>query len=419
MSSALDTLGVQPLRTKRHPASDGATFDPLTELPDANWLTAAVAAPISARVGPVDSAIELEGGTALRVDGTGRWLSSRFAGRFFRRTLDGRVVTYPEPRAAPVDLERPELLHRSVRILATELAQAARNPKRTIPLSGVVADRNLLVEMLQRAATWTADGYEELRRRFWQAYDEPPEILPPDRYLDAVVLPATGCPNAGCTFCAFYRGRRLQPKTREAFRAHLEAVVELFGPALALRTGIFLGSASALSLSQRRLLEVIDDTRNKLGERTRGMAGFWDVDHSPQRTTAEWNELVATGLRGVYVGLESGCASLRAEVGKSGDLDTVARKLRGARAAAGLRLGLIVLAGLGGAARANEHITHTAQLIGQLGLSSSDIVYVSPLAETMGDAELEANTSELRLTIAASTPAQVASYAMHAFRYYA
>ncbi len=371
-----------------------------------------------ARVGPLDSVVDAPDGRMLRVDRDGRWLTARLDGGLYRRVMDGTVVVQTRRDRPPRDVAAPDAVHAEVSAMARVVAGDLGQGSIPVALTGRDARREALIAHLSRAAARGPASWREEQARYLAAYDEAVEILPPDRYRDVVVLPATGCPNSTCTFCAFYRGRGLSVKPPAAFAAHLEAVRGLFGEALGLRRGLFLGSASALSLGQPKLLAAMAAARDVLGDFPRGMAAFWDPDHAPRRTPAQWEALVDAGLRRAYVGLETGLSTLRAQVGKSGDLTRLGGRLREA-AAAGVGIGVIVLAGLGGADVAEAHRRATTGLVAALGLDARDVVYVSGLEGPVSGAALDAEVAALHDDLMAATSAKVAPYAMQAFRYYA
>ncbi|PJB38396.1 MAG: hypothetical protein CO108_19080 [Deltaproteobacteria bacterium CG_4_9_14_3_um_filter_63_12] len=371
-----------------------------------------------ARVSALDCVLEIPGEGSLRVDSLGRWGSARIDGQLYRRTLDGRVVGYVGKHVPPVDVPDPARLHARVRAQAREFVTKFENPDEALLLSGSHGERAALLATLRRVEDWPAEAFAAEHEVFRAAYDEEVEILPPDRYLDLVVLPATGCPNAGCTFCAFYQGKRFAVKSAAEFDAHLEKVVSLFGPSLGLRRGLFLGGASALSLSQKRILGVLEQCRARLGSGlTDQSAAFWDPDHSPKRTLDDFNALFDAGLKVAYVGLETGLASLREEVGKSGDTELLAAQLR-ALTASRMRLGLIVLSGLGGLERSAAHIEATTKFVSGLGLRADDVVFASPLRDSMPYEALLAADAALRKALKAVVAAHVVPYAMEVFRYY-
>ena len=103
---------------------------------------------------------------------------------------------------------------------------------------------------------WDWASLEADRARFQQIYT-PVGILPPDQYL-ALVLQAThGCSHNACTFCTFYQDIPFRIKTPEQFRQHVAAVLDFFGPALAMRRSIFLADANALVAPMGRLRELL------------------------------------------------------------------------------------------------------------------------------------------------------------------
>ena len=379
-----------------------------------------------ARVGPADALVEepeeRPHHRSLRVDSVGRWLSARLEDGLHRRTVDGRVVRYEVRTKPPEDVPEPGAVHARVQALAEEFeGELVRGVPVDVRARGVLpgSPREHLTRLVSEATRWGREAFQRELRRYEAVYDENVEILPPGRTLDVVVLPAAGCPNAACTFCAFYRGRGLRGKSAQELATHLEGVRDLFGPALALRRGVFLGSASAVSLSQAKLERALDETRRVLGASfPAGVAAFWDPDHAPTRTREDWTRLRARGLRQVYVGLETGSSSLRAEAGKSGDLEAFGASLRPAREA-GVQLGVIALVGLGGVARAPEHLRETTRVVAGFGLQAGDTVFLSAWEGSMPPGELRASERALRGALREVTDAKVVPYAMRSFRYYA
>jgi hypothetical protein len=327
------------------------------------------------------------------VDGRGRWSTARLDGRFLRRTLDSRVIGASAVRA----IVAPDALHDTVAALAARFHGEIPEPA------------------LALAARWDVAAHLAERARHRAAYPERVSILPPDRYGDVVVQPAVGCPSGRCTFCAFYRGSRFRALGDPELDAHLDAVVDLHGPALDGRPGVWLGSASAASLSTARLLQVLDRVRRAIGDRRRGVAAFWDPDHAPCRGSNAWRVLREAGLVRVYVGLESGHAPLRARWGKSPDLNRLRGRVEQA-VAAGVAMGVMVLddVGFGGEA----HHDDTVAELTRWPLGPGDRVFVSPLLMDSGPTRPTAR-SPLAVALRASLSAQVASYNAARFEDYA
>ncbi len=321
-------------------------------------------------------------GECLRLTPEGRWtLWSRPRGAL-RRALTGEVRAGTR-RSVALDPAAAALVHEAVRRAAARFARRVEDE----PALALVGDRRRLHDLLRRAAARGApEGLADLRAAH-ALYPEGVPILPPHRARDLVVVPARGCPNAGCSFCAFYRGRPFRPLSAAAFREHLAAVVALHGEGLAARDGVFLGSASAASLADARLLERLGEVRAAFGPRRRGVAAFLDPDHAPPRTAQGWARLRDAGLLDLTLGLETGEPALRREVGKSADLERFAATVAALRAA-GLRVALTLLLGLGGEERAAAHREASTRVVASLGLGPRDLVYLSTLEGSLPAAEL-------------------------------
>jgi hypothetical protein len=371
--------------------------------------------PVVVRAGPHDVLVSIDEAIALRLDAEGRWCSLREGATLYRRTVDGRVVA---GTTAPVDLDRPEALHQRVVRLAARLRRLVED--RAAPLLMTASDLGpqTLAARLADAERWTPARFAAERARFDRVHPEPVRIVPPDRYQDVVVLPAVGCPWERCTFCAFYQGRRFRVLGEREFADHLAGVVALFGRALGLRTGAFLGSANALALDQQRLLSALRSVSGAVRELPRGVAAFWDPDRSPPRDRVAWEALREAGLSIVYAGLETGLGELRAAIGKPSDPARFVAATQAPRAA-GLRLGVTVLVGVGEGPVAHEHHDATVEAVGAMRLGPDDLVYVSPLQGSRPEPELAAEATRLQAALRRATAARVAPYRMELFRYYA
>lgn len=322
--------------------------------------------------------LEAEPGPYVRLDAEGRWTARRGTNGSFRRTLDGRIARVTAHGFEPVEAGLTRDLHEgAVGDLRALAGLCARGSEVRVEAHG---DADALSARLEDCLRWQpADlaAHDEALRAAWP---EPTHILPPHRYRDLVALPAIGCPNHACTFCAFYRERPFRVLDDEAFDVHLAAVVDVLGRALHERTGIFLGSASALSLRDELLLRRMERVASLLGVRPRGVAAFLDPDRGPARSTADWRRLREGGLRDVTLGLETGLASLRTEAGKSGDLRALVETVWALRES-GLAVSVTVLLGMGGPEQEEEHREATLEVLAAMDLGPADTVYLSPLEE--------------------------------------
>ena len=233
-----------------------------------------------------------------------------------------------------------------------------------------------------------------------------------------MLYPAKGCPNRKCTFCAFYKDKPYRVFTTEQLQQHVQSVQLLTGSDYAGRDGVFLGSANAMALSQRRLTPVLDMIQEQLGCVKRGVACFSDPDFSAPRSAGQWQELKRLNLVQVVIGLETGWGELRAELGKSGNLDKVQDQVRQLHAA-GINVGLTVLTGTCPDGLRSKSIAETTRFLQQLNLRGRDKVYLSPVQKdgVVGNnarSELKVFKDALKPVIAA----QLIPYQMERFNYY-
>ena len=356
--------------------------------------------PDSLLVRPLCSGFKLEDSeTSLRLDGLGRWQSFRQGRAFYRRCLNGRAVS-DRGQSLLSHKKHQCILHSIQQTIAAWMCDEIDEPVR---------------KLFRRASVLTLDDYESLGRLYAEVYPEDVPILPPDRYGDLVVQPAVGCPNRRCTFCAFYQDKPFRVLLPEQLEQHLSGIKTLMG-GMPDRDGVFIGSANAMALSQRRLTYNFERIAQRLGTFKRGIAAFADPDFSAPRQRGDWNELKQLGLNQLVIGLETGWSSLRSKLGKAGDLSVV----RGAVAdykAAGIEVGITVLTGACPVAEQYRHRQETSRFLSSLELERSDKVYLSPLSGSEFDSQ--SDQQQLRQMLRRELEAKVVPYQMQRFHYFA
>lgn len=361
-------------------------------------------APPVIRVLPEGCKIEDEtSDTTLRLDSLGRWLSFRKGAQFYRRCLNGDVAM-GSGTAVLSDQGKADLLLTIQSTLSLWLKQWRGDQQ---------------VEALcLKAQRLGCDDYEQLVLLYRNVYPEDVPILPPDRYADIVVQPVTGCPNRACTFCAFYRDKPYRVMSADAFEQHLLGIKTLMGGTWGNKAGLFIGSANATALSQRRFVRCLQQVRSHFGTFKRGIAAFADPDFSAPRSVGQWQELADIGLVRLVIGLETGWGELRGRLGKAADLSSVRRAVADFKQA-GISVGLTVLTGACEEQEQQENLLRSGDFINGLMLDRHDIVYLSPLESA--DVDRKQSLRELRAMkqhFACCTDAKVVPYQMQRFRYY-
>ena len=317
-------------------------------------------------------------------DHAGRFFTAWRENRLYRRALDGRVMEKHTDRRGRHPVKHRRFLDAGERsALVNDAAAAARVTLRalrdgTAELLWALpepSDRSRADRMVAAAAGFDAEAAEADRQQFEAVYT-PVSILPPDRYLALVVQITEGCHWNRCTFCSFYRDRAFRVKPLADLTAHLEAIMAFFGEGLTLRRGVFLGDANALLLPAADLGPRLDLVTRCLPEHTQDVSAFIDVFTGHHKGAADFEALRARGLRRIYMGVETGDDGLLAFLNKPQNAAEAAELVRSVKAA-GLAVGVIAMAGIGGRAYWRRHVEATLDVLGRMALGTGDLVYVS------------------------------------------
>ncbi|HEY8394648.1 MAG TPA: radical SAM protein [Thermaerobacter sp.] len=309
--------------------------------------------------------------TVVTFDREGRLFHYYRGGLTYRRDLASRV--YVRERGGegggwrPLPPDDARRLMEEAYAIARDLCPGAPGPLR----------QRLEDEILR----WTPEALQAEADRFRAAYTWAPSILPPDLYLAIVLQATTGCTWNRCAFCALYRDRPFQARSPAEFADHAAKVRELLGRQWPYRQGIFLGDGNALALPLERLEPLIHIARRFFpGQPLYGFVDLW----SGQRGDAgKWPALARYGFKRVYVGMETGLDELLHILDKPGSAEQLVAFVQVLKAA-GLNVGLIIMAGVGGKPYARRHVEATVEALAAMPLGPGDVVYISPFIEQPG-----------------------------------
>jgi radical SAM superfamily enzyme YgiQ (UPF0313 family) len=378
-----------------------------------------------------------EGDVVIVFDGEGRLYSYYRGHSLYRRGMDSRVLKIlrvPDGKKlvrAPVQVSDDEALslfqlaHRFVEGLRGRLASGAI-------WSDDRGARPAMEESLRRALRYGPSALFDERRLFRQVYKRI-SVLPPDQYMALVVQITHGCSYNECTFCDLYRDRSFRILNREEVRSQIARIRDFFGRALPMRKGLFLGDGNPLVVSNRRLLPLLRLIREELQGTpalNRGIFTFSDIQAVLRKPHQELLDLGKEGLIRVYLGLESGSPRLLQAIGKPagrGEQIEAVRRLK----EAGISVGVIFMAGLGGPLFAEEHLSASVALVRDLPLETGDLIYLSKFYPVHGTAYQATqlpefgilNDEEMRRQIEAfrtrvgPSPAKFAPYDLAGFLY--
>ncbi|WP_129633616.1 radical SAM protein [Candidatus Oscillochloris fontis] len=308
-------------------------------------------------------------------DAEGRLLSAFRQGVNYQRGLSGAI------------LKKQVLPNRSK--LCQRLSDAEAHNLIALVLAHVAQLRDLgladqskeVASWLERILAWNMGRYNDERIRFQSIY-QPVSILPPDQYLSIVLQAAEGCSWNRCSFCTFYLDRRFRIKTPDEFQRHVHQVKAFLGTGISMRRSIFLGDANALIIPQARLRELIQIVHQEFTlnshDALQGIYAFLDIFGAEQKSIDDYRELKDALVRRVYIGLETGDDAVFQLLNKPGSPAACVEAVQMIKAA-GIHVGVILLAGAGGTRLANQHVIHSLATLEAMQLGVGDIVYLSPL----------------------------------------
>ncbi len=277
------------------------------------------------------------------------------SGVLVRKSWDGRrrVVEILQ------DAEKGSLLRSIYNVLEGALQDASSEARDYLELA------------VGRGLEWL----KEDEKRFSELY-LPITILPPDHYLSTVLQAVVGCIYNRCSFCNFYKDRPYRPKSPSEFRRHSLKVREWLGNGISVRRNVFLSDANPLSAPKEYVMEYVRIAGEVFPE-AKGIYSFADY-FSTKLESHDYSKLASSGLRRVYIGLESGSKDVLKLLNKPPNPDEAVR-MASMLADSGIARGIIVLVGAGGRSLWREHLEETVSVIARIDPGKDDMIFLSRL----------------------------------------
>jgi radical SAM superfamily enzyme YgiQ (UPF0313 family) len=188
-----------------------------------------------------------------------------------------------------------------------------------------------------------------------------PAFRPPSEARSLILQVTNGCSWNRCTFCEMYT----QPQKRFNFKAIEDIDRELAGVA-AMRMPvrrIFLADGDAMTLSVRRLRQILEAIRRHLPDVQR-VSSYCLPRNLRHKTPDELAELRELGLNLFYVGCESGDDLVLDRVSKGETFATSLDALQKIKAA-GSKSSVMILNGMGGTRYSEQHAKNSALLMNE------------------------------------------------------
>jgi len=188
-----------------------------------------------------------------------------------------------------------------------------------------------------------------------------PVFRPPSEAKSLILQVANGCSYNNCTFCDMYTApqKKFKPKAIAEIEKEIKSVASKM-PSL---TRIFLADGDAMTLSYRRLKEILECINQHFPNMER-VTAYCLPRNIKNKTVDELAELRKMGLTMVYVGCESGDDKVLECVKKGETFETSKAALVKLKAA-GIKSSVMILNGLGGRKFSEQHALNTARLMNE------------------------------------------------------
>ncbi len=186
-------------------------------------------------------------------------------------------------------------------------------------------------------------------------------VIRPPSEADSYILQVTyGCSHNLCTFCGTYLDKPFQVRDE----AEVLQDIRLAGRLMPRTRRVFLADGNALVLSAGRLSRILEALANAFSSLQR-VGAYANARDLLTKSDAELALLCSLGLRIVYLGLESGSDAVLRQVNKGTTAKEMTEAVRRANAA-GIRVSVIALLGLGGPDLSAEHAEATGRVVSEM-----------------------------------------------------
>ncbi len=246
-------------------------------------------------------------------------------------------------------------------------------------------------------------------------------IRPPSEAFSIILQATVGCSHNKCTFCGTYTGERFKIKDDQTILEDLAFAAKY----MKRQDRLFICDGDGLIIPQKKLVWLLEKIREMLPW-VRRVGLYGNTKSIKMKTDQQLKELKDLGLGILYMGVESGDDQILEEICKG----TTAQNLilQGKRVmAAGIKLSVTVLLGLGGTERSLEHARATGRLLTAMdpdyvGALTLMLIPGTPLGDAYERGEFKlpdqyAMLRELREMVAATDLSRGLFFANHASNY--
>ena len=219
-------------------------------------------------------------------------------------------------------------------------------------------------------------------------YREP--VFRPPSEADSYLLPVTdGCSHNKCSYCAMYLTKRFSVRPEADVLEDIAMAAEVMPET----RRVFLLDGDAMTIAAKRLVPILEALREAFPELQR-VSSYTNAISINNKTDDELRMLRELGLSLGYMGLETGDEVVNDEIVKGATIDEQVEAVQRAQAA-GMKMSVMVLLGMGGQARSREHAINTGKVLSRMDPRYISCLTVTPVEGTPLHAQVEAGTFEM------------------------
>jgi len=208
------------------------------------------------------------------------------------------------------------------------------------------------------------------RKSFPIEYSEP--LFRPPSEADSLILQITnGCTWNKCSFCEMYSTKKFSVKKEEDIFKEIEEVSELIPD---IRK-IFLADGNPMVLSTEKLKRILDKI-SKTFPKVRRVTTYALPRDIISKTPEELKLLQESGLKMIYVGIESGDDEVLKFINKGETYNSTVEGLLKAKEA-GIKLSVIILEGVGGLKYSEQHAINSAKILNAVQPEFASVLVLS------------------------------------------
>ena len=181
---------------------------------------------------------------------------------------------------------------------------------------------------------------------------------PPSEARSLIIQLTIGCARNTCTFCSMYKEKKFRVRRLEEVAEDLRSAKQYYGSYV---QRIFLADGDALVVKTEDLLSILKVIR-QLFPRLERVSAYGAPLDVLAKTPEELKLLKEAGLDMIYIGAESGDDEILRDVKKQATAEQIREaclKLK----AAGIKVSVTLISGLGGRDRLEQHAVASGRLI--------------------------------------------------------